>query len=271
MTPALVKQRPILAVVAGVLSLSALPPTLVLAQVQAAPQALVGIADVSRNETSDVTDKTSTLTVVADFNRDGIADIAKVTVPTGDSPERGMLTISLFNADGTVQRTLSRGMLGHKPRAMAVVDVNRDGIPDLIVGDEEGALMLFLGDGTGALFASGSVAHLDSVVSIAVGDFNHDGIPDIAVSDWRSGSVRLLIGERDGSFSRGWSFPVRMAGTAPSLVAADFNNDGVPDLAVVYGNDDAYTYDVMLGDGNGYFSHSTGLSFIQDPDTHCNT
>jgi FG-GAP-like repeat len=129
--------------------------------------------------------------------------------------------------------------------------------------------MLFLGDGEGNMVAAGNIAQLDSVVSIAVDDFNHDGIPDIAVSDWRSSSVVLLLGAGDGSFSRVWSFPLRMQGSSPNLVVADFNRDYVADLAVVYGDDGAYTYDVMLGDGKGDFSRSPELSFIKDPSSHC--
>ena len=93
----------------------------------------------------------------------------------------------------------------------------------------------------------------------------------MAVADWRSSAVVLLLGANDGSFGRGWSFPLRMPGTVPTLVTADFNRDGIPDLAVVYGDDGAYTYDVMLGDGKGNFSRSPELSFVKDPNSHCNT
>jgi hypothetical protein len=93
----------------------------------------------------------------------------------------------------------------------------------------------------------------------------------MAVADWRSSAVVLLLGASDGSFGRGWSFPLRMPGTAPNLVAADFNRDGVPDLAEVYGDDGAYTYDVMLGDGKGNFSRSPELSFVKGPISHCTT
>ena len=147
--------------------------------------------------------------MLADFNRDGIPDIATVTAPAGDSCGPGVLTVSLVKPDGSFQQTFSKPVLGHDPRSIVAVDSNRDGIPDLIVGDDDGSLMLFLGDGTGNLVAAGNIAHLDSVVSIAVDDFNHDGIPDIAVSDWRSSSVVLLLGAGGGSFSRVWSFPLR--------------------------------------------------------------
>jgi hypothetical protein len=249
---------PIAAIFAGVLSAITLAPTPVWAN-----DASASSGDTSR--------EVSRLIVVADFNRDGIADIAKATSAAGDLCGPGVLTVSLGKPDGSFQQAFSKPVLGHDQRSIVAIDSNRDGIPDLIVGDDDGSVMLFLGDGTGNLFAAGDIAHLDSVVSIAVEDFNHDGIPDLAVSDWRSSSVVLLLGASDGSFARGRSFPLRMAGTAPNLVAADFDRNGIPDLAVVYGDDGAYTYDVMLGDGKGNFSRSPELSFVKDPNSHCNT
>jgi hypothetical protein len=220
---------------------------------------------------NDISEEASRLMAVADFNRDGIADIAKVTLPAGDQSGPGVLTVSLGKPDGTSQQTFSKPMLGHDPRALVAVDSNRDGNPDLIVGNDDGSLTLFLGDGKGNMVAAGNIARLDSVVSIAVDDFNHDGIPDLAITDWRSSAVVLLLGAGDGSFGRVSSFPLRTPGVAPNLVVADFNRDGIADLAVVYGDDGAYTYDVMLGDGKGNFSRSPELSFVKDPNSHCNT
>jgi hypothetical protein len=261
---------PIAAILAGMLSVGAFAQTPVWANTPGASPAIASGAEASEKQ-SDDTEEASRLTVVADFNRDGIVDIAKATSRAGNSSGPGILMVSLGKLDGTFRQTFSKPVLGHDPRSIVAVDANRDGIADLIVGDDDGSLTLFLGDGAGNLVAAGNIAHLDSVVSITVGDFNHDGIPDMAVSDWRSGSLVLLFGVSDGSFARGRSFPLRMPGTVPNLVAADFNKDGIPDLAVVYGDDGAYTYDVMLGDGKGNFSPSPELSFFRDPNSHCNT
>jgi hypothetical protein len=73
----------------------------------------------------------------------------------------------------------------------------------------------------------------------AVGDFNGDGILDIVDTQG------FLLGLGDGTFTVGQSFT---AGTGPSGVAADFNNDGNLDFAFA---DQAPKGKVWVGIGNG--------------------
>ena len=213
----------------------------------------------------------SRLMVMGDFNRDGITDKAEIIFPAINHDRQDLLSVSLGRADGTFKKTVSTPILSHNPRSLVTGDFNGDGFPDLILGDDNGSLRLFLGDGTGRMVPAGDIAHLDSVVSIAVADFNHDNIPDLAVTDWRASSVTVFLGTGNGSFRRVWSSPLRMPGTAPHIVAADFNGDHILDLAVVYDDDEGDTYEVMLGNGKGNFTDSPSLSFVRDPNSHCNT
>jgi FG-GAP-like repeat/Protein of unknown function, DUF417 len=227
--------------------------------------AVVALAPTARAAAHD--DDDARMTAVADFNRDDIADIAQVL--PGDGSELATLKISLGNASGGFRSLSSAPVLGRTPKAIAAADFNGDGIPDLVVGDDDGSLKLFLGDGTGNFAPAPDVARLDSVVSIAVADFNGDGRPDVAVSDWRAGSVSILLGDGKGAFRLGWLFRLPTRGNVARVSAADFNGDGIPDLAIIYGDGDDYTFDVMLGDGKGVFVHSPKLSFTRDPNSHC--
>ena len=209
--------------------------------------------------------------VIGDFNHDGIPDIAEIALPPGSAAGPDLLTVSLGRADGSFGPGASRPVPGHMPKSIVTGDFNGDGTPDLIVGDDDGSLSLFLGDGKGSLVAAGEIAHLDSVVSVTVADFNHDGVPDLAVSDWRAGMVTIFTGQGNGTFHKGWSFRLRMPGIKAQLSTADFNGDGVPDLAVIYESDDGDTYEVMLGKGNGVFTLSPELSYVKDPNAHCVT
>ncbi|HEV2710954.1 MAG TPA: VCBS repeat-containing protein [Edaphobacter sp.] len=270
--------NPATCVLAALLAVAAISPISVWAAgagtlPAAAPvvAAAAGATSEANSDSDEAADTVSHLMVMADFNRDGIADIAQAVLPVGAHSGPAVLTVSLGQANGGYKQVVSRIALGHAPRDIVTGDFNQDGFPDLIVGDEDGSLMLFAGDGTGNLSAAGDIAHLSSVVSIAVADFNHDGILDVAVTDWRASSVTVLLGVGKGLFRNEWSALLRMPGTSPHLAAADFNGDGIPDLAVVYDDDEGSTFDVMLGNGKGAFTLSPRLSLARDPNSHCVT
>jgi hypothetical protein len=208
--------------------------------------------------------KEAPLIATADFNRDGIPDVASVAT-------NGRLTVRLGRSDGRFLETASMPVSGRKPRSLVADDFNGDGIPDLLMGNEDGTVILFQIDRTGHSAPGREIAHLQSVTSIAVADFNKDGIADIAVSDWRASTVTVYFGSGNGSFDHTWSFPLRVRGTAPQIATADFNDDSIPDLVVVYGDDDDPTFDVMLGNGNGTFTIAPERGFSRSPNSHCNT
>lgn len=235
------------------------------------PAAAAASAAVEAPKADDDSEDASPLMVMGDFNRDGIADMAQVILPAGGHSEPGFLMVSLGQANGSYRQIAARPMVGRAPKDIVVGDFNGDGMADVIVGDDDGELMLFVGDGTGKLTAAGDIAHLDSVVSIVVGDFNHDGVSDVAVTDWRATKVTILLGAGKGAFRDEGSFPLRMPGTTPHLAIADFNGDGIPDLVVVYDDDEGDTFDVMLGTGKGTFAFAPQLSLARDPNSHCVT
>jgi hypothetical protein len=99
-----------------------------------------------------------------------------------------------------------------------------------------------------------------------VGDFNNDGNLDLAVvnsnfNTGRNGSVSVLLGNGDGTFSLASTFPT----TAPNtrvLVTADFNGDGNLDLAAVNWD---YSVNVFLGNGDGTFQSPRTLGTGMTP------
>jgi hypothetical protein len=202
-----------------------------------------------------------------DFNRDGIADIVQATSPDGEDSSQHVLTVLLGQADGTFKSVASHNLIGKEPRALAVGDFNGDGNADVIVGDGDGAILEFLGDGKGGMVGVGQIATLGSVASIATGHFTRNGNLDLVVSDVRSNSAEILLGSGDGLFKAWWSFQLPRRGAEFHIATADFNGDGISDLVIT--EEDDFDYEVMLGNGNGTFTYSPDLSHLRDPNSYC--
>jgi hypothetical protein len=91
----------------------------------------------------------------------------------------------------------------------------------------------------------------------AVGDFNGDGKLDVALVDLSNNCVYVALGNGDGTFSLGVSYPV---GAGPyAIISADFNNDGKLDLAIANGTSNTVT--LLLGNGDGTFTESLHSPF----------
>jgi trimeric autotransporter adhesin len=120
--------------------------------------------------------------VVADFNGDGILDIAgtvAVTDPTGPMDD-GYISIYLGAGDGSFTAAAPL-MVMLEPRQIVVGDFNRDGKPDLAVPDfQSNTNSTFLGNGDGTFTASGTVSSgADPASALATADFNGDGAADL--------------------------------------------------------------------------------------------
>ncbi len=87
---------------------------------------------------------------------------------------------------------------------------------------------------------------------VASADLNGDGIPDLAAVCPVNGTVGIFLGNGDGTFTQqeSLSLPAQYSGPANDVVAADFNGDGIPDLAVTFGTSMA----IFLGNGDGTFT-----------------
>ncbi|HEY3628274.1 MAG TPA: VCBS repeat-containing protein [Terracidiphilus sp.] len=241
-----------------------------LTAVSAHAGAVVMPAEISSDGIAGWTDTPEGAPVViaaGDFNRDGIADLAEATAPDGENSGPHLLTVMLGRKDGTFTTVASHTVIGANPRALVVGDFNGDGNPDVIVGDGDGAILEFLGDGRGNMAPGSNIPTAGSVVSLAAGHFTKDGNLDIVISDVRSNSATILLGAGNGSFRLGWSFQLPRRGTEFHIATADFNKDGIADLVITGGDDN--NYEVMLGNGNGTFSYAPELSHLRDPNSYC--
>ena len=177
------------------------------------------------------------LVAAGDFNGDGIPDLVAVDY-FEDNNGKGSATVLLGNGDGTFASVPSFEMWDF-PKAVVVGDFNGDKVPDLAFGFNSGggtqAVLVFLGKGDGTFSAGPAVTGSASGISLVAGDFNHDGILDLAGIDSYHDQIDLFIGAGDGTFTATATTPaVSQSLDGPfAIVAADFNGDGVPDLAML--------------------------------------
>ena len=137
-------------------------------------------------------------------------------------------------------------LLAGTPQALAIADLNRDGIPDIVVGTTEGTQVL-LGRGDGTFLPPLTIGKT-GVLSIVVADFNNDGVPDIAATLFSHGThISLALGNGNGTFQPPMLLPMPCVDCY--LAAADFNGDGNMDLAVA----STSVLVVFPGNGDGTF------------------
>jgi hypothetical protein len=167
---------------------------------------------------------------LGDFNGDGKLDLAVANYS-------GSISILLGNgAGGFTAASGSPLASGGMTASVVTGDFNGDGIADLAAGTyDTGSVAVFLGNGsggftavTGSPFPAGAGRGV-----ITVADFNGDGVQDLVVANANANNVAVLLGNGAGKFTAMSGSPFA-AGTEPVCVAvADFNRDGIEDIAVV--------------------------------------
>ena len=126
--------------------------------------------------------------VLSDLNADGDLDLA---VANGDRP--GSVTVMLGAGTGAfpTRRTWDAG--GDGTRDVRVADVSADGIPDLVVTNQDsGSVSVLRGSGTGTFSGAVSFPAGRRPAELALADVNGDGAKDIAAADHGGEGVTVL-------------------------------------------------------------------------------
>src|SRR5271163_483828 len=181
--------------------------------------------------------------VAGDFNNDGKLDAAVA----GDG---GTFAIFLGTGQGTFGSHIVNTSKITNVLQMVTGDFNGDGNLDLAVqnGTEIG---IYLGKGDGTFTLKRSFGGPPHNSNLAVADFNGDGKLDLYVEGGASAFV-IYLGNGDGTFTYGYEGSFRCSVGHPSAPAvADFNDDGLLDLAVIEGCNGGSVH-VFLNNGAGF-------------------
>jgi hypothetical protein len=178
-----------------------------------------------------------------DFNGDGKLDLLGVSISDQDQDWEFLLLTG--NGDGTFQPAKTVAVFPYAPffsPTYFVNDFNKDGKLDIAFANPFGQIGIMLGSGDGTFQPAVYYTVGDQTYfTFALGDFNSDGNTDIIVQQntLSNTSFSILLGNGDGTFQppqtllSGGLFP------GANFVVADFNRDGLLDIAVP-------TYDYYL-------------------------
>jgi len=195
---------------------------------------------------------------LADLNGDGKLDLVCLS-----NNQNFLLSLSValgvgngsFGAFTTYAISGAESFPGYA--SLTIGDVDGDGVPDIA----SGALTILFGDGKGAFPRRGDYLW-EGGPGLVLADLDGDGRMDIVAGAY--GNAAILTGSDETSavfFGRGggtfWGAPATgVAGVATvdnfglAVATADFNGDGIPDLAY----SDFGRISILLGSSTGFFT-----------------
>lgn len=158
--------------------------------------------------------------LAGDVDGDGIDDLVVVT-PGGSA------VIHNKPAGTFTPQALDAGIQGVDA---GLADMDGDGLPDLVRG--QSMVWVHKNLGAGSFASQAALSYPTAVAALATADMNGDQRPDVVVY---SSLGRLLVLLNQGNaLSSGFDYPVGggCQGYAPSMVIADFDGNGIPDVSI---------------------------------------
>ncbi len=216
----------------------------------------------------------------ADFDGDGNLDLAVVnqTDKNNCGSMSGDGSVFVLKNSGTPSPTFStfrHACVGILPTSIVAANFSGIlGLPDLVVANEGGnssascppasGTVTFMNSffiNTGLLFSPTDYCAGPGPSAAVAGDFNGDGILDLVVTNATGAQIAFLAGNGSGSgfnFQTPATFPA--GGLVPnSIVAGDFNGDGILDIAVA--DQGSSQVSILQGDGHGNFNPANGSPY----------
>ena len=181
----------------------------------------------------------------ADFNGDGKADLAAANEGSGN--------VMVRFGDGAGGFPTAIQLTVASPSSIVAADLNGDGLMDLAASNRSiNLITVWLNLGGGAFGSATQFATGQSPSGIAAADLNGDGKRDLITSNGGDNTVSVLLGSGSGSFPTATAFALAGATGPSGLTVADFNHDGMADVATA--NRGVSSLSIRFGNGLGGFS-----------------
>jgi outer membrane protein assembly factor BamB len=215
---------------------------------------------------------------VADINHDGKQDVLVST--KGSTQGRAYLG----NGSGGISSVTNLVTVGTSTDAsdLVVLDIDRDGLLDVVIADvstlvANQGLYAFKGNGNGTFAAPVKFSLSALYGSLGVADYDRDGKLDLVATTASNSPAVLELFTGTSTFSPpfvsvlGISVPNNALPAFNTVATGDFNNDGIPDVALATGSD----VEILRGNASapllstsGNFNLPTGALSVQAADVN---
>ncbi|WP_394225597.1 FG-GAP and VCBS repeat-containing protein [Pseudoalteromonas spongiae] len=127
---------------------------------------------------------------------------------------------------------LSIGRAGGGAKTLAKVDLDNDGVSDLLgISLFRGQIIKYLNQGNGTFSSSGFVSSLNYPSAMATHDMDQDGFSDLFVAEYGAKQVRVY--RNDGTGQLAESAIIKIPNIIPYAISAvDLNQDGSTELII---------------------------------------
>lgn len=204
---------------------------------------------------------------IADFDEDKDLDIVIV------SEDDEVNELYLNRGDGSFEAAGDRLPVTGVSNAVVVADINIDGHPDILIGNN-GQNRILINDGN-ANFSDETGDRLPAIEDITqdieLGDVDGDGDPDLLVGN--EDRNRLLLNDGSGVFTDDSEARIPLREAPEETREADFGDiDGDGDLDILFANTEAFVEGalrqnrLLINDGKGFFTDETAQRLPEDQD-----
>ncbi len=180
-----------------------------------------------------------TSVAVADVDRDGDLDLVLALARVGGGSTLALLNVLRNDGAGVFGSLYSGPPIGGGEYELALADMDKNGSPDVFaMAKTTGWSSTLLNNGAGffAIFESGYSDGLHMGADVVLRDLDNDGDVDMASASSYGNELLVRSGKGNGQLEKSQHYGVGSFVSTPvpeGLVAADFDRDGRPDLAVL--------------------------------------